>query len=114
MDDLPHHKTFIAETRETLEALSAGEIIGVGSRARRPLPRLDAIFRFVHTVKEAAASTAAAADSSSHAAERRRMAVREGKRVPDTALVDAVPRSGRRSDRRPLGRSTAGWRSTRG
>ena len=47
MDDLLQE--FIAETRETLEALSS-EIVAweaaPGDRAR-----LDAIFRFVHTVK---------------------------------------------------------------
>jgi two-component system chemotaxis sensor kinase CheA len=47
MDDLLQE--FIAETRETLEALS-GEIVAWES-APADRERLDSIFRFVHTVK---------------------------------------------------------------
>ena len=47
MDDLLQE--FIAETRETLEALS-GEIVA-WEAAPADRARLDAIFRFVHTVK---------------------------------------------------------------
>ena len=47
MDDLLQE--FIAETRETLEAL-AGEIVAWEANPT-DRARLDAIFRFVHTVK---------------------------------------------------------------
>ncbi|MGJ3625857.1 Hpt domain-containing protein [Sphingomonas sp. MMS24-JH45] len=47
MDDLLQE--FIAETRETLEVLS-GEIVG-WEAAPDDRARLDAIFRFVHTIK---------------------------------------------------------------
>ncbi|MEG8058350.1 Hpt domain-containing protein [Sphingomonas sp. 22L2VL55-3] len=53
MDDLLQE--FIAETRETLEAIS-GEIVA-WELAPADGARLDAIFRFVHTVKEAAGSS---------------------------------------------------------
>ncbi len=87
MDDLLQE--FIAETRETLEAIS-GEIVAweaaPGDRAR-----LDAIFRFVHTVKGSCGFLdLPRLGRLSHAAEDVLSAVRDGKRVPDTALVDAV------------------------
>ena len=87
MDDLLQE--FIAETRETLEALS-GEIVAweanPGDRAR-----LDAIFRFVHTVK----GSCGFLDLPrllrlSHAAEDVLAEVRDGGRAPDRALVNAV------------------------
>ena len=87
MDDLLQE--FIAETRETLEAI-AGEIV-----AWEAVPddraRLDAIFRFVHTVKGSCGFLdLPRLGRLSHAAEDVLAAVRDGKRVPDTAMVDAV------------------------
>ncbi|MFA5965817.1 MAG: chemotaxis protein CheA [Sphingomonas sp.] len=87
MDDLLQE--FIAETRETLEALS-GEIVAwettPGDR-----DRLDAIFRFVHTVKGSCGFLDLPRLARlSHAAEDVLATVRDGHRVPDTALVDAV------------------------
>ncbi|WP_447725329.1 chemotaxis protein CheA [Sphingomonas koreensis] len=87
MDDLLQE--FIAETRETLEALS-GEIVAweanPGDRAR-----LDAIFRFVHTVKGSCGFLDLPRLARlSHAAEDVLAAVRTGERAPDRALVNAV------------------------
>ncbi|KQT33493.1 chemotaxis protein CheA [Sphingomonas sp. Leaf412] len=87
MDDLLQE--FIAETRETLEAIS-GEIIGweaaPGDRAR-----LDAIFRFVHTIKGSCGFLdLPRLTRLSHAAEDALSAVRDGTRVPDAALVTAI------------------------
>ncbi|MES2337566.1 MAG: chemotaxis protein CheW [Pseudomonadota bacterium] len=87
MDDLLQE--FIAETRETLEALS-GEIVAweanPGDRAR-----LDAIFRFVHTVKGSCGFLDLPRLARlSHAAEDVLAAVRDGTRSPDRALVNAV------------------------
>jgi len=87
MDDLLQE--FIAETRETLEALSS-EIVAweaaPGDRAR-----LDAIFRFVHTVKGSCGFLDLPRLARlSHAAEDVLADARDGKRMPDTALVDAV------------------------
>ncbi|UIJ43578.1 chemotaxis protein CheA [Sphingomonas cannabina] len=87
MDDLLQE--FIAETRETLEALS-GEIVAweadPGDRAR-----LDAIFRFVHTVKGSCGFLDLPRLARlSHAAEDVLAAVRAGERTPDRALVNAV------------------------
>ncbi|MEG3166023.1 Hpt domain-containing protein [Sphingomonas sp. PB2P19] len=87
MDDLLQE--FIAETRETLEAIS-GEIVAweaaPGDRAR-----LDAIFRFVHTVKGSCGFLdLPRLGRLSHAAEDVLAAVRDGTRVPDARLVDAV------------------------
>ncbi|MBX9796356.1 chemotaxis protein CheW [Sphingomonas sp.] len=87
MDDLLQE--FIAETRETLESLS-GEIV-MWEAQPGDRQRLDAIFRFVHTVK----GSCGFLDLPrllrlSHAAEDALAAVRSGKRVPDTALVNAV------------------------
>ncbi|HEY0269927.1 MAG TPA: Hpt domain-containing protein, partial [Sphingomonas sp.] len=80
---------FIAETRETLEPL-AGEIVAweavPGDRAR-----LDAIFRFVHTVKGSCGFLdLPRLERLSHAAESALAQVRDGERVPDRRLVSAV------------------------
>jgi two-component system chemotaxis sensor kinase CheA len=87
MDDLLQE--FIAETRETLEALS-GEIVA-WEATPTDRARLDAIFRFVHTVKGSCGFLDLPRLARlSHAAEDVLAAVRDGKRVPDTALVNAV------------------------
>lgn len=87
MDDLIQE--FIAETRETLEAL-AGEIVAWEAEPA-DRARLDAIFRFVHTVKGSCGFLDLPRLARlSHAAEDVLAAVRDGKRTPDTALVDAV------------------------
>jgi two-component system chemotaxis sensor kinase CheA len=87
MDDLLQE--FIAETRETLEAI-AGEIVAWESDPT-DRARLDAIFRFVHTVKGSCGFLDLPRLARlSHAAEDALAAVRDGKRTPDTALVDAV------------------------
>ncbi len=87
MDDLLQE--FIAETRETLAALS-GEIVAWESMPA-DRSRLDSIFRFVHTVK----GSCGFLDLPrllrlSHAAEDVLASVRDGVRVPDAALVSAV------------------------
>ncbi len=87
MDDLLQE--FIAETRETLEALS-GEIVAWES-APGDRDRLDSIFRFVHTVKGSCGFLDLPRLARlSHAAEDVLAAVRAGERTPDTALVNAV------------------------
>ena len=87
MDDLLQE--FVAETRETLEALT-GEII-VWEADPSDRQRLDAIFRFVHTVKGSCGFLDLPRLSRlSHAAEDALSAVRDGSRVPDTRLVNAV------------------------
>ena len=87
MDDLLQE--FIAETRETLEAIS-GEIVA-WEAAPADQGRLDAIFRFVHTVKGSCGFLDLPRLARlSHAAEDVLAAVRDGKRTPDTALVNAV------------------------
>lgn len=87
MDDLLQE--FIAETRETLEALS-GEIVA-WEAAPGDRERLDAIFRFVHTVKGSCGFLDLPRLARlSHAAEDVLAAVRSGERTPDTRLVDAV------------------------
>lgn len=87
MDDLLLE--FIAETRETLDALS-GEIVA-WEHDPADRARLDAIFRFVHTVKGSCGFLDLPRLARlSHAAEDVLAAVRAGERVPDTALVDAV------------------------
>ena len=87
MDDLLQE--FIAETRETLEALS-GEIVA-WEAAPQDHDRLDAIFRFVHTVKGSCGFLDLPRLARlSHAAEDVLAAVRDGNRTPDTALVNAV------------------------
>lgn len=87
MDDLLQE--FIAETRETLGALS-GEIVAweadPSDRAR-----LDAIFRFVHTVKGSCGFLDLPRLARlSHAAEDVLQTVRSGERSPDPQLVSAV------------------------
>ena len=87
MDDLLAE--FIAESRDMLEALS-GEIVAwendPGDRAR-----LDAIFRFVHTVKgNCGFFDFPRLEALSHAAEDALADVRAGRRQPDQALVSAV------------------------
>ncbi|QKS00878.1 chemotaxis protein CheA [Sphingomonas sp. CL5.1] len=87
MDDLLQE--FIAETRESLEAI-AGEIVAwEADPADRA--RLDAIFRFVHTVKGSCGFLdLPRVGRLSHAAEDVLAAVRAGERLPDRALVNAV------------------------
>ncbi len=87
MDDLLQE--FIAETRETLEALSVEVVAWEAAPDDRG--RLDAIFRFVHTVK----GSCGFLDLPrllrlSHAAEDALCEVRDGARKPDRELVDAV------------------------
>ncbi|WP_430636922.1 chemotaxis protein CheA [Sphingomonas hankookensis] len=87
MDDLLQE--FIAETRETLEALSTEVVAWEAAPDDRA--RLDAIFRFVHTVKGSCGFLDLPRLSRlSHAAEDALCEVRDGKRRPDSALVDAV------------------------
>lgn len=87
MDDLLQE--FIAETRETLEALS-GEIVA-WEASPHDRERLDAIFRFVHTVKGSCGFLDLPRLARlSHAAEDVLADVRAGERLPDRALVNAV------------------------
>lgn len=87
MDDLLQE--FIAETRETLEAL-AGEIVAWEADPS-DRGRLDAIFRFVHTVKGSCGFLdLPRLQRLSHAAEDVLADVRSGKRAADRALVNAV------------------------
>jgi two-component system chemotaxis sensor kinase CheA len=87
MDELLQE--FIAETRETLEAL-AGEVVAWEANPT-DRARLDAIFRFVHTVKGSCGFLDLPRLARlSHAAEDVLAAVRDGKRKPDTQLVNAV------------------------
>lgn len=87
MDDLLPE--FIAETREALAAL-AGEIVAWEADPS-DRGRLDAIFRFVHTVKGSCGFLDLPRLARlSHAAEDVLQAVRSGERTPDTRLVDAV------------------------
>ncbi|WP_375396133.1 chemotaxis protein CheA [uncultured Sphingomonas sp.] len=87
MDDLLQE--FIAETRETLEALSGEIVAWEADPADRA--RLDAIFRFVHTVKGSCGFLDLPRLARlSHAAEDVLAAVRSGERVPDPRLVNAV------------------------
>jgi len=87
MDDLIQE--FIAETRETLEALS-GEIVAWEAQPE-DRARLDAIFRFVHTVKGSCGFLdLPRLGRLSHAAEDVLAQVREGVRSPDRPLVNAV------------------------
>lgn len=87
MDDLLQE--FIAETRETLEALG-GAIVGwEADPADRA--RLDAIFRFVHTIKGSCGFLDLPRLARlSHAAENALAAVRGGERVADVALVNGI------------------------
>jgi len=87
MDDLLQE--FIAETRETLEALTGEVVAWEANPSDRA--RLDAIFRFVHTVKGSCGFLDLPRLARlSHAAEDVLSAVRADKRTPDTALVNAV------------------------
>ncbi|USI73103.1 chemotaxis protein CheA [Sphingomonas morindae] len=80
---------FIAETRETLEPL-AGEIVAWEANPADSA-RLDAIFRFVHTVKGSCGFLdLPRLEHLSHAAEGALAQVRAGERVPDARLVSAV------------------------
>ncbi len=87
MDDILAE--FIAETRETLEALS-GELVA-WEKDPADRERLDAIFRFVHTVKGSCGFlNLDRLERLSHAAEDALSQVREGARPADSALVGAV------------------------
>ncbi|MGN6821145.1 MAG: chemotaxis protein CheA [Sphingomonas sp.] len=87
MDDLLQE--FIAETRETLDALSGEIVAWEADPADRA--RLDAIFRFVHTVKGSCGFLDLPRLARlSHAAEDVLAAVRSGERQPDQKLVTAV------------------------
>lgn len=87
MDELLQE--FIAETRETLEALSGEIVMWEADPSDRM--RLDAIFRFVHTVKGSCGFLDLPRLSRlSHAAEDALAEVRSSARVPDTKLVNAV------------------------
>lgn len=87
MDDLLGD--FVAETRETLEALS-GEIVA-WELAPDDRSRLDAIFRFVHTVKGSCGFLdLPRLEKLSHAAEDVLADCRADRRRPDAALVSAV------------------------
>ncbi len=87
MDDLLAE--FIAETRETLETI-ASEIV-VWETQPQDRTRLDAIFRFVHTVKGSAGFLELPQlQHLSHEAETALSDLRDGKRVPDPALIDAI------------------------
>ncbi|HWW65788.1 MAG TPA: chemotaxis protein CheW [Sphingomonadaceae bacterium] len=87
MDDLLQE--FIAETRETLSAI-AGEIVAWEAEPA-DRGRLDAIFRFVHTVKGSCGFLdLPRIERLSHAAEERLATVRDGRSAPDAALVNCV------------------------
>ncbi len=87
MDELLQE--FIAETRETLEAI-AGEIVAWEADPT-DRARLDAIFRFVHTVKGSCGFLDLPRLARlSHAAEDALATVRDGARAPDTSFVNAV------------------------
>ena len=87
MDDLL--SDFIAETRETLEAI-AGEIVA-WEAAPEDRSRLDSIFRFVHTVKGSCGFLdLPRLERLSHAAEDVLADVRDDRRKPDAHLVTAV------------------------
>jgi two-component system chemotaxis sensor kinase CheA len=80
---------FIAESRDMLEALS-GEIVA-WEAAPADRARLDAIFRFVHTVKgNCGFFEFPRLEALSHAAEDALADVRAGRRQADSALVTAV------------------------
>ncbi|MFW2830297.1 chemotaxis protein CheA [Sphingomonas sp. ID0503] len=80
---------FVAETRETLEAIG-GEIVAWEAEPS-DRARLDSIFRFVHTVKGSCGFLdLPRLERLSHAAEDALAAVRADLRVPDARLVSAV------------------------
>ena len=87
MDDLL--SDFIAETQETLEAL-ANDIV-VWERDPTDRNRLDAIFRFFHTVKGSAGFlNLPRFEHLSHAAEDVLSRIRDGQAVPNVATINAV------------------------
>lgn len=87
MDDLIHE--FIAETREMLDALGGEVVAWEAEPSERS--RLDAIFRFVHTVKgNCGFFDLPRLQAISHAAEDALSAVRAGRRELDQKLVSAV------------------------
>ena len=87
MDDLLGD--FVAETRETLEAM-AGEIVA-WEATPDDRSRLDTIFRFVHTVKGSCGFlNLPRLEALSHAAEDVLADVRADRRRPDARLVSAV------------------------
>ncbi|WP_070156472.1 chemotaxis protein CheA [Sphingobium phenoxybenzoativorans] len=87
MDDLLQE--FISETQETLEALAAEVVAWETDPTDRD--RLDAIFRFFHTVKGSCGFlNLPRFEKLSHAAEDVLSDIREGKRVADPATVSAV------------------------
>ncbi|XUU61877.1 chemotaxis protein CheA [Erythrobacter sp. HA6-11] len=87
MDDLL--ADFVAETREMLEA-SQGELVAWEADPS-DRSRLDAIFRFVHTVKgNCGFFDFPRLEKLSHAAEDALADVRAGRRESDTALVTAI------------------------
>ena len=87
MDDLLAE--FVAETRDMLAALSGEIVAWEADPADRA--RLDTIFRFVHTVKgNCGFFDFPRLEALSHAAEDALADVREGRREPDTRLVNAV------------------------
>jgi two-component system chemotaxis sensor kinase CheA len=80
---------FIAESRDMLEALSGEIVAWEADPADRA--RLDAIFRFVHTVKgNCGFFEFPRLEALSHAAEDALADVRAGRRQPDQSLVSAV------------------------
>lgn len=87
MDDLL--VDFIAETRETLETLTSEIVAWEAAPSDRT--RLDAIFRFVHTVKGSCGFlNLPRLEKLSHAAEDVLADCRADRRQPDQALVSAV------------------------
>lgn len=87
MDDLL--ADFVAETREMLEAIGGEIVAWEADPADRA--RLDAIFRFVHTVKgNCGFFDFPRLEKLSHAAEGALAEVRAGRRHPDSRLVNAV------------------------
>lgn len=87
MDDLLQE--FISETQETLEAL-AGEVVAWEADPADS-QRLDAIFRFFHTVKGSCGFlNLPRFERLSHAAEDVLSEIRGGQRTPDPATVSAV------------------------
>ncbi|HEX7781859.1 MAG TPA: chemotaxis protein CheW [Sphingobium sp.] len=87
MDDLLQE--FISETQETLEALAVEVVAWEADPDDRD--RLDAIFRFFHTVKGSCGFlNLPRFEKLSHAAEDVLSEIREGKRVADPATVSAV------------------------
>jgi two-component system chemotaxis sensor kinase CheA len=87
MDDLIQE--FIAETRETLDAL-ASELV-LWEQNPHDSARLDSIFRFVHTVKGSCGFlNLPRFERLSHAAEDVLAQVRDGKREASAMLVDGV------------------------